>query len=303
MNLEYFIQTLTKEQKDELACLLSVDGMNENIRFENGRFCPHCYYNKPIKRGIVRGNQRFYCSECKRYFTANVKTILNYTKKDIRTWKIFIKRMFSTKPATLKELATELPICERTAFNWRHKILRVLEQKFMSDRLSGIIEADETFILQSRKGKHIDGIIGRRSGGVSRYRGISHEQVGILVGIDRDKNVISKVYGNGKISGANVVTTFTGRIDKKSLLITDGCTAYREFAEYENIELKQIKGGKSIGNDIHLNTVNNYHSGLKRWLYSFNGVSTRYLNRYLAWFKFIKQKNDCAFLFNELILR
>ena len=31
-------------------------------------------------------------------------------------------------------------------------------------------------------------------------------------------------------------------------------------------------------------------------------ISTKYLNKYLAWYKFVNQKNDVNFLFNELIL-
>ena len=30
-----------------------------------------------------------------------------------------------------------------------------------------------------------------------------------------------------------------------------------------------------------------YHWALKRWLQNFNGVATKYLNNYLAWFKFL----------------
>ncbi|MDA8344583.1 MAG: hypothetical protein M0Z66_03780 [Thermaerobacter sp.] len=33
-----------------------------------------------------------------------------------------------------------------------------------------------------------------------------------------------------------------------------------------------------------LNNVNGYHSRLKRWIYPFNGVSTKYLPNYLVWF-------------------
>jgi len=301
MNLEYLLSTLSKSQKTELLQLLSVDDMNELSRFENGRYCPHCKNHKPIKKGIIRNRQRFYCSSCKKYFTVYAQTILNYTKKEISTWKHYIKFMFEARPKPIKEISKSIGISERTAFRWRHKILNVLNQKFMNDNLGGIVEADETFILTSRKGVHIEGIKGRRSGGVSKYRGISREQAGILVAIDRNKNLVSKVYGYGKISGADVVPVLQKRIDKNSLLITDGCSAYLEFAKYENIEIRQLKGGKPVGG-VHMNTVNSYHSKFKQWMYGFNGVSTKYLNNYLAWFKFVKQKNDCGYLFNQLIL-
>jgi transposase-like protein len=210
--------------------------------------------------------------------------------------------MFDAKPKTLKEISENLDISRITAFRWRHKILNLLEQKFMNDNLKGIVEADETFILQSHKGIKIDGIRSRKRGGRSRYRGLSFEQTGILVAVDRNKNVVSKVYGTGRIKKKQVNEILDDRIKSESLLITDGCAAYRKFAMENNLEIRQLKTGKSAGNGIHLNNVNNYHSRFKRWLYGFNGISTKYLNRYLAWYKFIRQKNDCGFLFNNLIL-
>lgn len=302
MNLELFLQNLTEEQKSHLFLLLSTESMNEHSRFNNGRYCPKCHFIHPVKRGVIKNHQRYFCPKCNKYFTVYTNTILNYTKKDILIWKQYIKMMFEPKPRTNKEISSILNISYMTAFRWRRKILKILEEKFMNDNLGGIVEADETFILVSHKGRHIDGTYGRRRGGSSKYRGLSHQQAGILVAIDRNKNLISKVYGFGKISGAQVVSVLSKRIDKNSLLITDGCNAYSEFAYYEGLQLKQLKAGRAIGSGIHLNTVNSYHSRLKRWLCNFNGISTKYLNEYLAWFKFLQQKNDCGFLFNELIL-
>lgn len=302
MNLEVLISNLSKEQKNTLLNLLSVEGMNENSRFENGRECPHCHSHKVAKRGIVVKHQRYYCSECKKYFTVYANTILNYTKKDISIWKHYIKLMFESKPKTIKEIANELGISERTTFRWRHKILSVLEQRFMNDNLSGIVEADETFILTARKGLHVEGVVGRKRGSSAKFRGISHEQTGVLVAIGRAKNLVSKVYGQGKITTKQVSIILNNRIESESLLITDKCASYRHFAEENSLNIRQLKAGQYQNKEIHLNTVNNYHSVFKRWLRNFNGISTKYLNNYLAWFKFIKQKNDCSFLFNKLIL-
>lgn len=47
-----------------------------------------------------------------------------------------------------------------------------------------------------------------------------------------------------------------GRRSGGASLITDCCRAYKEFAEFGNLEIKQIKGGKPLGNGIRLNNVN-----------------------------------------------
>ena len=61
----------------------------------------------------------------------------------------------------------------------------------MNDNLKGIVEADETFILTSHKGQHITGVKARKRGGASKYRGLSHEQTGVLVAVDRNKDIVS----------------------------------------------------------------------------------------------------------------
>ena len=40
----------------------------------------------------------------------------------------------------------------KTAFYWRHKILKVLTKKDDNDKLGGTIEADEAFFEESQKG-------------------------------------------------------------------------------------------------------------------------------------------------------
>ncbi len=44
-----------------------------------------------------------------------------------------------------------------------------------------------------------------------------------------------------------------------------------------------------IDSVYHLQHINALHSSFKRWLMTFNGVSIKYINNYLAWFKFLQQ--------------
>lgn len=93
----------------------------------------------------------------------------------------------------------------------------------------------------------------------------------------------------------------SNRIESKSVLLTYGCSAYNNFA-FEN-ELELIKLVKEHKRGIyHINNVNNYHSLLKDFLRKFKGVSSRYLNEYLSWFKFIRQKNDTDYLYKDVLL-
>lgn len=41
---------------------------------------------------------------------------------------------------------------------------------------------------------------------------------------------------------------------------------------------------------LHFQHINSYHSRIKKWMDSFNGVATKYLANYMYWFKWLKQK-------------
>ena len=262
-------------------------------------YCPKCGSFHLVKNGKAKGHQRFICQDCNQHFTEYRNTIFNLTKKNIQLWKSYIKMMFDGY--TIKQIADELHICIQTSFRWRHKILSVLKNKFMNDTSSGIVEIDEILILFSHKSQKIDGVKGRKRGGRATKRGLSNQQKGILVAIDRKKNVISEIYGEGKISTQNVKTILKGRIAKKSVLVVDRCRAYDKFASENNFELVKIEAEKKKG-IYHINNVNNYHSLLKEFLRRFKDISTKYLHKYLAWYKFVNQKkNDVNFLFNDLI--
>ncbi len=89
----------------------------------------------------------------------------------------------------------------------------------------------------------------------------------------------------------------------------DSHKSYIGIKDKLNIELKQVPRGKSMIDSVyHLQHINALHSSFKRWLMTFNssfkrwlmtfnGVSTKYINNYLAWFKFLQlskknKKND-----------
>ncbi len=203
---------------------------------------------------------------------------------------------------SLAKIATKLNISVPTAFQWRHKILKAIKNFQSNTIIGGIVEADETFFLQSHKGKQIKGIEGRKRGGVAQFRGISKQQIGILVAIDRDKNIISDIYGRGRIKTTNIEAILSNKIEENSLMITDSCSAYRKFAENHNLKLKQIPSGQHSLGKYNINRINSYHSGLKKFIKGFNGISTRYLDNYLNWFKWIKSGMDNNLLVKDCLL-
>jgi hypothetical protein len=78
-----------------------------------------------------------------------------------------------------------LGIARSTAFRWRHHLL-ALPKTIQAKSLVGIAETDETYFLQSFKGL-CKGLTrsARKRGGSAAKRGVSKEQIPVLVTHDR----------------------------------------------------------------------------------------------------------------------
>ena len=194
---------------------------------------------------------------------------------------------------SLHKCATEVGISYKTSFNWRHKILRSFRD-IGRDKLTGVIEADETYVLDSKKGQKVRGRKSRKRGGVGIHGGPSRDHIAVVVATDRSGRIALKATGKGKANSKDI-TEALGRWvvkrrnpRKKTVLCTDQYTAYDAFARKKNLLHKKIPGWDrkwTTKKIYHLQHVNNLHSKLKKWIRQFNGVSSKYLPNYLIYFK------------------
>ncbi len=258
-------------------------------RFNKGITCVYCGCDKVRRNGHYRDRQRYICSSCKRTFNDLTHSPL------AGTW--YLERMIQyfdllVKGETLKTCADSLMISMSTSFFWRHKILSALCANDF-DYLSGIVEADETMFLESYKGtKNIEFRKPRKRGGKAKKRGLSDEQVAVLVGIDRKDNIVSKVAGRGKTTANEVAVVLKDKIDSKAEFCSDAATNFKSFAKDENLKHRVInasKGQRVLKGIYHIQHANSYHKRLKSWMQRFGGVATKYLNNYLYWFYILEK--------------
>lgn len=166
-------------------------------RFASKPHCPHCESENIKGHGKYRGRQRYKCKDCGKTFndtTASPLAGTHYPDK----WAEYIQCMIEGK--TLQQTADQLDIHISTAFYWRHKVLIALNA-MESDFLQGLVESDEKFFLESNKGKNQVAKTGKRKarkrGGVASKRGLSSEQVCIVVAMDREGHIVNKTAGRG----------------------------------------------------------------------------------------------------------
>jgi len=242
--------------------------------------CPHCASRDVARWGSASEMPRYRCKACKRTFNALTKTPLARLRK---------KDKWTTQTAAMidgistAKAAARCDVHYTTAFRWRHRFLTSLS----GDKpkvLNGIVEGDETFILESFKGRRSDlPRKARKRGGTSR-RGLSAEQIPVIVARDRDGATTDAVLP--KLDRASITTALGGVVTPDNEFCCDGGTAIVAFARRAGIAAHVLpKPGKPSRQapDYHLNNVNAYHGRLKEWLRRFHGVATKNLPNYLGW--------------------
>jgi transposase-like protein len=278
-------ETLFPETKEDIANMI---GDIREVRFSGGLACVHCGGVNVKRNGKYRSRQRYLCRDCGKSFndmTASPISGTHYPHKWLKYFQLMVEG------TSLPKIAEELDIHVSTAFYWRHKILNALRSLGFST-LKGIIESDETYFLESNKGKkHITHRKPRKRGGVAKKRGISKEQISVVVAQDRNGNVLSKVAGRGRTTADEIDLAIGKCLDADVVLCTDSATNYKSFAKKKGIPheiLNAHKGVRVKKGIYHIQNVNAYHQRLKKWIERFNGVGTKYIDNYLFWFRFLE---------------
>ena len=120
---------------------MSIDNNNE-IK------CSHCEDSNYHKKGIVFGEQRYYCKSCKRYFTMKPKR----HSKELKSFAILLY----LNNTGIRKIAKILKVSHPTILRWIRQAYEDLQYKKLSFSGTGcdIIEFDEiyTYIKKNQTG-------------------------------------------------------------------------------------------------------------------------------------------------------
>jgi transposase-like protein len=250
-----------------------------------GLCCPRCQGSQLYRHGAKSGLQRFRCRACGRTFNSLTGTPLARLRHKAK-WLGFSECMLDSR--TVRKAAAIVEVAKNTSLRWRHRFLTLTK----TDRpacLNGIAEADETFLLESQKGARDLQRPARKRAGKAAKRGISAEQVCILVARDRTGGTVDFVTGRGPVTVVQLKMHLTPVLAPDTLLVTDGNKTYQAFARQQGISHQyvsvnvSVSAGERVRGAVHVQNVNGYHSRFHTWLRKFNGVATRYLANYLGW--------------------
>lgn len=279
---ERVIELLAREWDQEEGDFNVVLSEAENLRVKKPS-CVHCQSDNTMKRGKLRGVQRYSCKSCGKYWMATHGTsLLRLRKRDL--WNKYIHTF--DKGLSIREAAKEVGISIQTSFRWRHRLLSSLNS-IVPEHLDGIVETDDFQLSLSEKGNRNLNRKAHRRGRDSKNH--DSEKVSVLVSVVRGRNgAIGSVIKAKKINGDQVKKALKDKLLSGTTIITDEATSFNVLKELDHVEHKTVnsKLNQRRKDPVHLQTVNQSHKAIKEFLAPFNGVSTKYLQNYLTWFHF-----------------
>lgn len=252
----------------------------EAVRWPEGPVCPHCQNRKEKPIWKIEANPKkkirpgvYHCAACDKQFTVTVDTIFEDSHIPLRKWLIAWYLLCSSKKG-ISSLQIQRTLglgSYRTALFMMHRIRHALKDPVFQDKLSGTVEADETYIGGKVKG------MGRR------YTGNKTIVVSL---VERKGRVRSTILD--RVTSANLKTTLESNVEPSTVIMTDDLPAYKKatksFVKHESVN---HSAGEYARGDVHTNTVEGYFSLLKRGIIgTFHHVSQKHLPLYLNEFDF-----------------
>ena len=247
--------------------------------------CPSCSGQNIVRNGHKHSKQAYLCRSCGKSFVETTKSCLFNSQSGETVWKQVIGDTVNGIP--IDETAESLHMHHETVFNMRHKILFCLEEEEARNptQLEGICEADETYVLESYKGKELPSDFWRKPrkhGAVAEKRGLSNEYLCICAGIERTGGAISQAVNRAMADKEDIRRVFAGRVSSNTVILSDGAKGYSILEESGICTV--INASEEREGFFNINTVNGYHSFIKERNRNARGFATKYLNRYNALF-------------------
>lgn len=246
----------------------------QQLRWPNGFICPRCKGSKVwyTQRGL------YHCQQCKLETSVTAGTILHGTRKPLRLWFRAMWHITSQKyGANALGMQRVLNVGSyNTAWQWLHKLRRAMVRPHR-DRLSGLIEVDETYVGGKKPGKRGRGASGKALVGIA-VEDKGNEGIGRI-----------RLQHLEDASSASLEPFVQGIAEPGSIIRTDDWTGYSGLMD---------KGFQHlVASPKALKLTHLVAALLKRWLLStYQGaVRPSHLAYYLDEYTFRFNRRTCTF--------
>ena len=239
----------------------------ESRLWPNGTTCPTCSGQDRI---TTRKGGYYRCNKCKLDFTVRTGTIFERSHVPLHKWVYAMYLVVTArKGISSMQLAKEIGITQKSAWFVLQRLREACAGKM--DKLSGIIEVDETYVGGLEANKHESKKLNMGRGAVGKKAVIGLRERGgrtIAMPIDKtDKETLQNaIYDN---------------VELGSTLMTDEAVAYKGlvFLQHESVN---HMAGEYVRGAVSTNGIESVWALLKRSVYgAWHQVSTKHLARYV----------------------
>lgn len=251
----------------------------EKIRWNGELRCAYsdCNHNHVFK---YKDAKIYKCAKCRRQFSIRVGTIFEDSKIPLRKWFAAIYLITShRKGISSIQLSKDIGVQQKTAWFLLHRIRHTFGLDYSSEKLSGVCEADETFVGGAEGNKH-------KSKKTPNTQGRSVETKSAVIGvIERGGELRAKKIKN--TNGFHLKPFVVKNIEFGSQLMTDEWKGYKGLNQLFKHKHVSHNSGEYVQGDCHTNSLEGFWSLLKRGIDGiYHSVSPKHLQNYIDEFVF-----------------
>jgi len=240
-------------------------------RWPNGVECPRCGSKNVTFLGKYN---RWQCSarHDSRQFTAKTGTIFEDSPLGLDKWLMAMWQVVNCKNGVSSyEVHRAIGVTQKTAWFMDHRIRHALTMGTIN-KLSGQIEADETFIGGKSRNMHAD----RRAKKITGTGG--KDKTAVMGILERGGKIVTKVVPNRKKKALQ--SELREHVLAGSAIFTDALKSYEGLDEYQHEVIDHAVA--YVNGECHTNGCENFWSLLKRTLGgTYVSVEPFHLFRYL----------------------
>lgn len=279
---KYTTKDFHKEFPNDDVCLEWI----KKQRWPKGIHCSVC--DKITKHHKVRNRKCYECDNCGNQVYPTAGTIFHKSATPLTMWFEVIFRMASTRcGVSAKQIQRETGVTYKTAWRMFKQIRTLFDDSF--PKLTGEVEADETYIGGKRSGR--------------RGRGASGKTI-VLGAAERKGSVVTRIAPDVK---AKTINPFlVDNISPDATIITDEFHSYDRVAQffYGHERINHLPKVYVVGN-VHTNTIEGFWSLVKRGINGvYHAVSPKYLQSYVNEYSFrYNHRNDETPMFQTFLSR
>jgi transposase-like protein len=263
--------------------------------------CPFCGDAKRQKWGRTRTKvQRYRCCGCQKTYSGRTGSAIGRIHRPDLFMEALRDMLGTSAPQSVRKLAKQLDLNKYTIWRWRMLVFSIIGNSSVAASFSGIIEADETYQRESRKGsrewvrhfadpKNIPKPPRPRwedftTQGSKMMRGLSRWQLPILTVADRGGSRLFQRLPNRK--SVTVERAMTHLVPDDAVLCSDGGHGYQDLAAarcLEHFVVGSKPGARVAAGCYHIQNVNSLHARYGMFIKPFCGPATKNLDGYIRW--------------------